>query len=214
MRADETTTGRRPAVSVVLVIASLVFAGAMALVALIAFAKWRTAAVIEVVAVVLTGVVTAALLGRSGRSVRWAVVLVAASLTAVVSYSLIRSYPPSSDELLAATRLVHDGPLKSPRGLHSTGTAKDTGLFCIIPCEQRAEQSDSVADVDETVADIVGRLRKSGYTTRTERAAGPFITFDADPSRTVVVHADRKGLSLEVSVAPADPGSVVASYAE
>lgn len=197
-----------------LVIASLVVAAVISLVALIAYAKWRSFAATVIVAAVMAGTAAAGILRGDGRVVRWAGVVMAAGATALVSFSLMRSYPPSSDELVAATRLVHDGPLRASRGVNFAGYSRDKGFFCIIPCEERAEQSDSVAGVQQTAADIVERLEDKGYETRTERAEGLFVSFEPTPGQTTVIHAERRSITLRISVAPTESGSVVASHAE
>lgn len=77
----------------------------------------------------------------------------------------------------------------------------------------RAEQSDFIAGVEATVADIVGRLQQAGYRTTTGGTGSSLVDFEADPARTVVIRADRKSMDLLISVAPYESGSVVASFA-
>lgn len=84
-----------------------------------------------------------------GRRRRFALTVGASSCLA------FSALPPSSDQLLAATRLVHDSPLRSPRQIHFHGFVNG-GQFCIPSCEVRAEQSDFSASVEATVGDIVG----------------------------------------------------------
>lgn len=183
------------------------------IVAVATYLKFRTASVpIGIAAAAVAGSVAWLLLRRTGPTLEWAVPAVLAAVVGVGSYLTISAIPPSSDQLQAATRLVHDSPMRSARQVHFKGSVNQ-GQFCIPSCEVRAEQSDFDGSVDQAVSDIVGRLKRAGYRTTTQSSGASFVDFDADPSRTVVIKASRGSIDLLISAAPSDRGSVVASYA-
>jgi hypothetical protein len=194
--------------------------GGAVLVAIVAFVaavttylKVRSLALpLAVLAAAVAAGAGALLLRRASSSLRWSACALIALAVGAGSYLTISALPPSSDQLLAATRLVHDSPLRSPRQIHFDGFVND-GQFCIPSCEVRAEQSDFSAGVAATVADIVGRLQRAGYGTTTGSTGSSFVDFEADPTRTVVIRAERKSMDLLISVAPYETGSVVASFA-
>lgn len=178
-----------------------------------AYLKVRSLALpLALVAAAVAAGVGTLLLRRADSSLRWAASGLIALVVAAGSYLAMSALPPSSDQLLAATRLVHDSPLRSPRQINFDGFVND-GQFCIPSCEVRAEQSDFNASVEATVADIVGRLKRAGYGTKTGSTGSSFVDFEADPTRTVVIRAERRSIDLLISVAPYEAGSVVASFA-
>lgn len=183
------------------------------IVAVAIYIKARTAAIpIEIAAAAVAGALAWVLFRRSGPVLQWGGPVLLAAVVGVGSYLAISAVPPSFDQLQAATRLVHDSPMRSARQVHSKGSFNQ-GQFCIPSCAVRAEQSDFDGSVDLAVSDIVGRLKRADYRTTTQSSGASFVDFDADPTRTVVITASRGSIDLLISVAPNDPGSVVASFA-
>ena len=168
--------------------------------------------VIEIVAATLAGLAAAFFLRRATPSLRWGVPLVIAAGVGTGSYLANSAVPPTSDQLEAATRLIHDSPLRSDRRVHADAFVNH-GQFCIPSCEKRAMQSDFDGSVEEVLSDLARRLDGAGYRTTTQRDGASFLDFDADLARTMVIKADRGSLDLLISVAPADGGAVVASLA-
>lgn len=135
-----------------------------------------------------------------------------AAAVGIGSYLVISALPPTSGQLEAATRLVHDSPLRSERRVHLDGFVNE-GQFCVPSCEVRGSQSDFDGSVDEVVSELRKRLEEAGYRTTTQRSGASFLDFDADPAGTMVIKASRGSLNLVISVSPAEGGSVVASLA-
>jgi hypothetical protein len=163
---------------------------------------------------IIIGVVAVVMLRRVPTTTRWLVSGLAIVGVGAVALSLISLFQPTPDQLVSVTRIIHESDLRAQRQLHSAGFVQNTASFCLSPCERRFEQSDFSAPVPEALADIERRLREAGYTT--SHASGPpwFVGFDPPLDRTVVMTARGKGLTVTVSVAPTESGSVVASVAE
>ena len=184
------------------------------LIAVATYLKFRSAAVpIVIAAAVVAGSAAALLLRRASSTFRWAVPAAIAVMVGFSAHLAISALPPSSDQLQAATRLVHDSPLRAKRRIHDGGFVNDD-QFCIPSCEVRAEQSDFDAPVDTAVREIVERLEGASYHVITQPGAGSFVDFEADPARTVEIRATRGSVDLLISVAPDNGGSVVASLGD
>ena len=142
------------------------------LIAVATYLKLRSAAVpIVIAAAVVAGSAAGLLLRRASPTFRWALPAAIAVIVGLSAWLAMSALPPSSDQLQAATRLVHGSPLRADRQTHDGGFVND-GQFCIPSCEVRAEQSDFDAPVDEAVKEIVERLEGAGYRVTTQPGAG------------------------------------------